>query len=251
MADNIQLVAHRGEPFSFPENSLLGFSHVLQSGATYIETDINVTADGVVVLSHDENLNKLTGRNISITQSNYQTFKDIPAGFPEKFSNKFTDCRIATLPQFSELLTNWPQVTCFIEIKRDSLSCFGHKVVDLVIESLTEIATQSVLISFDYESLVYARNKYHYPVGWVLPEWSSQNKIRAEQLTPEYLFVDTDFCPQHKTELWPGPWKWAVYTVNTLKSIKKYTDLGISIIETDRLSELQQEYDTAPLNNEP
>jgi glycerophosphoryl diester phosphodiesterase len=239
MVDAIQLVGHRGEPDSFPENSLESFTHALKSGAVYIETDVNVTADGVVVLSHDENLQKLTGKDISVTKNSYASFKDIPAGFPEKFSDSFNHCRIATLMEFSDLLQNWPNVICFIEIKQDSLLHFGNNVVDLVLQALQKIEERSVLISFDYDVLVYARNKYHRPVGWVLPEWSRENRIKAEALSPEYLFVDANFCPDNSIDIWAGPWQWVVYTINTAEGIKKYVDLGINIIETNRLSELQ------------
>lgn len=250
MTDKIQLVGHRGQPHSFPENSLEGFEYSLQSGALFIETDVNLSADGIVVLSHDENLYKLTGQNISITKNTYSKFKAIPAGYSERFSNTFTHCRIATLGQFADLLQKWPEVTCFIELKRDSLFCFGNKFVDLVIEALETITSKSVLISFDYNSLIYAKNEYHMPVGWVLPDWSQENQIKAQQLSPDYLFVDTDLCPENKADIWSGPWKWAIYTVNTVNSMKKYADLGINIIETDCLSELQLAYDSNKINNE-
>jgi len=239
MTDEVFLVAHRGQPDSFPENSLEGFTHALQSGVVYIETDVNVTADSVVVLSHDKDLKKLTGKNINIMKNNYAEFKDIPAGLPEKFSNRFNHCRIATLNQFSNLLQNWPGVTCFIEIKQDSLFHYGNKVVDLVIDALQAINDQSILISYDYDALVYAREKYSVPVGWVLPKWSSKNQIKAKELSPEYLFVDKFHCPNDKKTLWRGSWKWVVYTINTAKEIKKYTDLGINIIETNCVSKLQ------------
>jgi len=245
MTDKIHLVGHRGQPDSFPENSLESFSHALNSAADYIETDVNLSADGIVVLSHDENLKKLTGRDISITKNTYSVFKDIPAGYQEKFSDQFTHCRIATLTQFSALLKNWPETTCFIELKQDSLACFGNKMVDQVVAELQPIITQAVLISFDYPALEYARDKYHCPVGWVLPEWSLHNKVKAEKFAPEYLFVDKEFCPKNKTQLWPGTWQWVVYTVNTLEEIKKYADLGIGIIETDSLSELQLALDAS------
>ena len=238
MIDQIFLVGHRGQPDSFPENSLEGFAHVLQSGAAYVETDVNITADGVVVLSHDKNLLKLTGKNINITKNDYAEFKDISAGYPQKFSNTYNHCRIATLNQFADLLRNWPEVTCFIEIKQDSLLCFGNKAVDLVVDALQAIDDQSILISHDYDALVYARDKYHRPVGWVLPSWSRKNRIKAEELSPDYLFVKTDFCPKDKKEFLTGSWQWVVYTVNTVKKMKEYTDLGIYIIETNCFSEL-------------
>ena len=243
MVDKMVLVGHRGQPDSFPENSLEGFAHALQSGAAYIETDVQLTADGVAVLSHDENLRKLTGKNISVTRSAYALFMDIPAGYPKRFSNAFNHCCIASLRQFSDLLRSWPKVVCFVEIKQESLACFGNKVVDLVIESLVTIDKQAVLISFDYDALMYARNKYNKPVGWVLPRWSHKNQIKAEKLSPEYLFVDANFCPRNKKAIWAGSWSWVVYTVNTVEEMKNYADLGINIIETNRLSELQREYD--------
>lgn len=249
MTEKIHLVGHRGQPDSFPENSLESFTHALQSGAVYIETDIQLTADGVVVLSHDESLYKLTDNGLSVTKNTYASFKDISAGFPKKFPDKFNHCRISTLSQFSDLLQNWPNVICFIEIKQESLLCFGNKVVDRVFDALKPIKEQAVLISFDYDALVYARDKYQRPVGWVLPEWSEENQVKANLLLPEYLFVDADFCPSNKSELWPGPWKWAVYTINVVEEIKKYTDLGINIIETNRFSELKLEYDNPAMGD--
>ncbi|HBH35210.1 MAG TPA: glycerophosphodiester phosphodiesterase, partial [Gammaproteobacteria bacterium] len=38
-------VAHRGDPFRFPENSLAGYHSAIAAGANYIETDIQLTAD--------------------------------------------------------------------------------------------------------------------------------------------------------------------------------------------------------------
>ena len=249
MTDVIHLVGHRGEPDSFPENSLESFLHALQSGAAYIETDIQLTVDDVVVLSHDENLHKLTGKDISVTKSTYLSFKDVSAGYPKRFSNEFNHCRIATLKQFCDLLMGWPKVICFIEIKQESLSCFGNKVVDLVVETLASIEAQSVLISFNYDALLYARDKYEMPVGWVLPQWSQENKIKADTLSPGYLFVDSDFCPENKKDIWPGPWMWAVYTINDVEGIKKYVELGINLIETNRFSELQHMYDNTKIDD--
>lgn len=238
MTDKITLVAHRGEPASFPENSLQGFSHALQSGAAYIETDVNVSADGVVVLSHDENLKKLTGQDISITQNAYEVFRDIPAGYTERFSDRYKHCRIATLAQLAALLQSWPETTCFVELKQESLRCFGNEMIDLVVDSLQTIRSQAVLISFDYDALCYARENHPIPVGWVLPEWTAENRMKAENLSPHYLFIDKALCPPHKNELWRGAWRWVVYTANSLETIYKYSDMGIRFIETDCFSEL-------------
>lgn len=241
MTGRVSLVAHRGQPLTFPENSLEGFSHVVKSAAAYIETDVNITADGIPVLSHDANLLKLTEKQIIVADHSYDEIKDMPAGYSERFGDKFDHCRIATVEQFSELLKDWPDVTCFIEIKEPCLNYFGLKAVDLIVGALKKIRSQVVVISFEYDAVEYVKSNYDLPIGWVLPEWSEQNRLKSIQLAPEYLLVSSKFCPQDKSEIWSGVWEWVCYTVNTAEEVEHYASLGFELIETNRLSELKLE----------
>lgn len=53
--------AHRGAPpHGLPENSLAAFEHALNYAPALVETDIRRTADGVLVLMHDETLDRTT-----------------------------------------------------------------------------------------------------------------------------------------------------------------------------------------------
>lgn len=47
-----QVVAHRGYKARFPENTMLAFKEAIRAGADAIETDVRLSHDGVVVLSH-------------------------------------------------------------------------------------------------------------------------------------------------------------------------------------------------------
>ena len=47
-----QAIAHRGYKAAFPENTMAAFKGAVEVGTHAIETDIHVTKDGVVVLSH-------------------------------------------------------------------------------------------------------------------------------------------------------------------------------------------------------
>jgi glycerophosphoryl diester phosphodiesterase len=51
------LQGHRGARGLAPENTLAGFARTLEIGVTTLETDLAITKDGVVVLSHDPVLN--------------------------------------------------------------------------------------------------------------------------------------------------------------------------------------------------
>ena len=54
-------IAHRGTPGRAPENSLRGFMLAMTLGADMVETDVRVTADGALVLAHDDVV-KVPGR---------------------------------------------------------------------------------------------------------------------------------------------------------------------------------------------
>ncbi|KAM3507465.1 hypothetical protein MY11210_007132 [Beauveria gryllotalpidicola] len=56
-----QTVAHRGYKAQWPENSLEGMRAAVQAGAHGIETDVHLTRDGVVVMSHDASLKRCFG----------------------------------------------------------------------------------------------------------------------------------------------------------------------------------------------
>ena len=57
MTHSIDLQGHRGARGLFPENTLAGFAGALAIGVDALELDVALTADGVVVVTHDPTLN--------------------------------------------------------------------------------------------------------------------------------------------------------------------------------------------------
>ncbi|KAF2140667.1 uncharacterized protein K452DRAFT_288763 [Aplosporella prunicola CBS 121167] len=57
-----QAIAHRGYKAKYPENSMAAFTGAVEVGAHAVETDVHLTRDGVVVLSHDATLKRCFGR---------------------------------------------------------------------------------------------------------------------------------------------------------------------------------------------
>jgi glycerophosphoryl diester phosphodiesterase len=232
------LIAHRGEPESWPENSLTGFRSVLEAGARLLETDIQLTSDRVPILSHDPTLLKMTGHDLVIAQTRYADLKDLPAGQAGKFGDRFSDMRIAHLDEFATLLAHWPDARAFVEIKPGSLEVFGiETVVDTILTTLGDVLDQCMLISFDADALHYAQGKCTLPIGWVLSEWSDESRARATALAPQYLFVNRKRLPDD-TALWDGPWLWTVYTINTAQEITPFLERGMQLVETNVISKL-------------
>ncbi|KAI9819724.1 MAG: hypothetical protein M1832_003958 [Thelocarpon impressellum] len=67
-----QAIAHRGYKAEHPENTLAAFAGAVEVGAHAIETDIHLSKDGVVVLSHDATLKRCFGRDEKIIECDWE-----------------------------------------------------------------------------------------------------------------------------------------------------------------------------------
>ncbi len=68
MATQIQWISHRGLANKYDENSLDAFNQAALSGFDYLETDLQISQDGHIVLSHDDHLNNISSCNQAINQ---------------------------------------------------------------------------------------------------------------------------------------------------------------------------------------
>lgn len=71
------VIAHRGYKAKYPENSMLSFDEALKAGAQALETDVHITKDDVVVLSHDPTLSRCFGRKDKIIDTTWDDIKDL------------------------------------------------------------------------------------------------------------------------------------------------------------------------------
>lgn len=57
---SVLVVAHRGDWRNFPENSIAAIESAIEMGADVVEVDVQRTKDGVLILMHDQTLNRTT-----------------------------------------------------------------------------------------------------------------------------------------------------------------------------------------------
>jgi glycerophosphoryl diester phosphodiesterase len=69
--NNVKIVPHRGGLFENYENSLKAFAHCKNMGAFGVELDVHRTKDGLMVVCHDDHLNRITGQKELVSELNY------------------------------------------------------------------------------------------------------------------------------------------------------------------------------------
>lgn len=92
-----KVFAHRGASQIAPENTLIAFEKAQQLGATWVEFDVMLTQDEVVIVHHDDAFTRILGLDQNVHQTPYAQVKDKDAG--SWFDKKFADVRIPTLEQ--------------------------------------------------------------------------------------------------------------------------------------------------------
>jgi hypothetical protein len=85
--NNAWLIAHRGGSFEAPENTIQAFRNAAAVGVDFMELDVFATSDNVIIVSHDNNLKRLCGVDVNITESRYEDLPPVLNTFPTHFSS--------------------------------------------------------------------------------------------------------------------------------------------------------------------
>ncbi len=100
--------AHRGGAGDWPENTMPAFAGAVALGYRYVETDVHVTADGVLLAFHDDRLDRVTDRAGVIAELPYA-----------EVARARVDGREA-IPKFEDLLGAWPELRVNVDPKHDA-----------------------------------------------------------------------------------------------------------------------------------
>lgn len=116
-------VAHRGGGEEAPENTLPAFAGAVALGYRYLETDVHLTRDGVLVAFHDARLDRVTDATGAIADLDAADVLAADAGHafsPDGGrSFPFRDQGVR-VPRLDELLTRFPAARFNIDPKSDA-----------------------------------------------------------------------------------------------------------------------------------
>jgi glycerophosphoryl diester phosphodiesterase len=228
-----EVIAHRGNAREFPENTLAALRSAIEIGARFVQFDVQLTADAVPVLLHDDNLRRTGGRSDSVFDLQAMDLSFMEVMERERFDNRFDDICVPTLERAIELLASYPHVKAFVEIKRESLRFFGYELVlRNVLERLQPLRQQCIVISYDLNAIHRARRDSGIPIGWLLERYDLNSQLKFEALVPGYLFCDRHKFPPGASRLRRGPWHWAAYEIDSAEQAIALASRGVEFAVT-------------------
>ncbi|AFA39849.1 Glycerophosphoryl diester phosphodiesterase [Pyrobaculum oguniense TE7] len=204
------VVGHRGYPVKELENTLPSLEAAIKSGADIVEADVQMTADGVVVLSHDDTLERTFGVFLNVRTATWEEVRRVTKG------------RVPSLREALELVAERAGV--FVEVKHPEDAAAVWRVI-----KEAGAARWAAVISFHdqalaqvegYKGLVYAK-----PPGRVL----DAKKLKCHIVLPRYtLATEKAISLAHKLGLYVVVW-----TVNDPATAAELWKRGVDGIATD------------------
>lgn len=227
-------LAHRGACAVAPENTLSAFRRAIELGADGIELDVQLSADGAVVVCHNFEVDQTSNGHGRIVAKSLAELKELDFG--GWFGPQFAGERIPTLDEVFDHLG--PAVLVNIELKTESLRSSGLEaaVADLIarrrlydrviVSSFNPIALWRLrrLETRIAVGLLYAPNLPIFLArAWLRPV------VRPQALHPEQTLVDASYLA------WARRLGYAVnvWTVNEEAGMRRLIDLHVTAIITD------------------
>ncbi|MBS6194580.1 MAG: glycerophosphodiester phosphodiesterase [Clostridiales bacterium] len=228
----MKIFAHRGFSGMYPENTMLAFQKAYEAGCDGIELDVQLTKDGVVVIMHDEKVDRTTNAKGYIRDYTYEELCRFDCC--GKFPGMFEFQKIPTLREYLE----WAKergVFTNIELK-NSVYYYRHleeKVMELIREFQME--EKVLLSSFNLVSMLKCRQMMpRIPMGFLMETRMDNMGQFAKDNQMEYYHPDKEYLTKemveecHRQGIGVNVW-----TVNRKKRMKQMAEWKVDGIFTN------------------
>jgi glycerophosphoryl diester phosphodiesterase len=239
--------AHRGSRVLWPENTAEAFQGAIDLGYKYIETDVQMTRDGVAVVFHDATLERTTNGAGRVDRWDFADLQRLDAAWwfneADGYPLRGTGVRVRSL---DEVFTNWPDVRFNLDLKSRNLewpvadvikrhhrenTTLVASVVDHRTAKFRRITRGAVAVSAGRSATaaMLAASR----VGATV-----RRRLAAYQLPSDYRScpIDTKLV----TAIHAAGAQLHVWTVNEAADMDRLLDLGADGIVTDRPDVLNQ-----------
>ncbi len=240
------VLGHRGAGGEAPENTLPSFRRALELGAHILESDLHCSADGVPVLAHDPEVDRVTGGTGAISRLRLVELQRLDAG--ARFT---TDCGSSfpfrgqgvVIPTLESVFDMFPAARFNLEVKAAAAVV---ATIDLI--EKFERADRTLLAAADDETMASVRARLrergvHAAVGASTGEVLAFIRAAQAGSPPDpgvmALQIPTEFGGQplitpeliaraHAHEIAVHAW-----TINEESEMQRLLDLGVDGLVTD------------------
>ena len=223
--------AHRGASEYAPENTMSSFYLGLLQGANGIETDVQKTKDGALVLFHDNTVDRVTDGTGAVADITLEELKKLRV-----YGNSTTGFydRIITLREFLDAFAQY-DIQFAIELKGADVE---KETLDIVKEY--GILNRVTFTSFQFDYI--RRIKELDPtarVGWLVTqvgetEIAALQSIGAEEMAPKAENITQDLVDMLRGKCM-GVRAWGVSSVALMKKMCHLQVDGMTVNFPDRL----------------
>lgn len=231
------IYAHRGYSSIYPENTLSAFKAAIDSGADGIETDIHLTRDGVIVITHDENIKRVSDGEGMVKDMTYEEL--LTYDFGSWKDERFKGEKIPTLSELLDLIEGTDMVLN-IEIKMGFTMYPGIEEKTLAMVTERGLLDRVIFSSFNHYSM--AKVKQLNPLAKVAPLYSEgifepfnyAKTFEAYAIHPSKAVIFkpiVEGCHQLKIKV-------NVWTVDEIETAKKLEEMGVDAVITNKPLEL-------------
>ena len=236
------LVAHRGYQAKYPENTALSLTKAIEAGARFIELDVQFSLDQLPIIYHDIDLMRVSGAEVEVAKTTREILLGYPAYEPMRLGEQFIEEPISPLESLVGILQQNPKVTAFVEIKDESIAHCGREIIaESILSILEPVMSQTVIMSFDYQLAITAREAEWPLVGVVLRTWDDLDHPLVNQARPDYIYVDHKIIPAD-VDLENAPQlancKLVTYEVGDKTLASELLGRGVDMLETFEIERL-------------
>lgn len=223
-----KITAHRGASADAPENTLHSFEKAIEIGADYIELDVQQTADGQLVVFHDKNLKRITGKDAVLNTLTYDELLTLDCG--GWFSDEFSDTQIMLFSEVLELTED--KIKLNVEIKKcDNIKEVARNTA-LMIEEY-DCVKKCYVTSFSYQALKTVKEVNPSIKTGIISNMMTYNSYTKLKYI-DAISLNKIFATQNIVNMAHANGKKVfVWTVNDSYEIDKYITMGVDNIITD------------------
>jgi glycerophosphoryl diester phosphodiesterase len=241
-----RIMGHRGAKALAPENTLCSMKAAATSGASWVEFDVMLTADGQPVLFHDDTLERTTGMKGAMAKTPFAVVHGLDAspGFARRYGRRRgrrfagqTDCRVPSLEE---------TVACLLELKLTpnvEIKPTPGLAVETAEVALTRLLglwprdrLPPLISSFERDSLAAARRVApHWPRGLLAEVFPADWRQAMAGLG--CVSMHLGWMRTRRTDVAAvkaAGYAFAVYTVNGVQAGRRLLDKGVDCLITDR-----------------